>query len=331
MTAAPVLRVDGLRVDYPTPRGELAAVDGIEFTVERGEILGLIGESGSGKTTTAMAILRLIQPPGRIGGHATLDGGTDLLALGEKELRRLRWRGMALIPQGALNALNPLLRVGDQLEDVILTHEGRGARKGLAERLDALYQTVGLPRRVGRHYPHELSGGMRQRVCIAMAIALDPPLVIADEPTSALDVIVQRVVAQTLLDVKRRLGIAFVLIGHDIGLMAQLADRVAVMYRGKIVEIGPTEELFASPRHPYTRMLIDAVPAIGHKATVKVAEGLAPDPFDQAPGCVFQRRCPYVFGPCRVAHPPLERAGTDHSVACYLLRDAAAPTEGASA
>lgn len=320
--AAPVLRVDDLRVDYPTPRGELAAVDGIAFTVERGEILGLIGESGSGKTTTAMAILRLIQPPGRTGGRATLDGDTDLLALGDKELRRLRWRGMALIPQGALNALNPLLRIGDQLEDVILTHEGRAAKKGLAERLDALYQTVGLPRRVGRLYPHELSGGMRQRVCIAMAIALDPPLVIADEPTSALDVIVQRVVAQTLLDVKRRLGISFVLIGHDIGLMAQLADRVAVMYRGKIVEIGPTDELFASPRHPYTQMLIDAVPAIGHRATVKVTEGLAPDPFDQAPGCVFQRRCPYVFELCRSVHPPLEEVGPDHLAACYLPHDA---------
>lgn len=318
MSAAPVLRVEGLRVDYPTPRGELAAVDGVDFTVERGEILGLIGESGSGKTTTAMAVLRLIPPPGRIGGHATLEGETDLLALGKNELRRLRWRGMALIPQGALNALNPLLRIGDQLEDVILTHEGRAAKQGLAQRIDNLFQTVGLPRRVGRHYPHELSGGMRQRVCIAMAIALDPPLVIADEPTSALDVVVQRVVAQTLLDIKRRLGISFVMIGHDIGLMAQLADRVAVMYRGKIVEIGPAVELLDSPRHPYTRMLIDAVPTIGRRATLKLAEGLAPDPFDRPPGCVFQTRCPYVFEPCRTVHPPLEEVGTDHLSACYL-------------
>ncbi|MFN8224999.1 MAG: ABC transporter ATP-binding protein [Gaiellales bacterium] len=319
MTAPPVLAIEGLRVRYPTRRGDLAAVAGLDFTIERGEILGLIGESGCGKTTTAMAVLRLIQPPASItAGSVTLNGDTDLLSLGERELRELRWRELALVPQGALNSLNPLLRIQRQLADVIRTHEGRTRRSQLDARIQELFSIVGLPSRVARLYPHELSGGMKQRVCIAMAIALHPPLVIADEPTSALDVIVQRVVAQTLLDIKRRLGISILLIGHDIGLMAQLADRVAVMYRGRIVEIGPTEELFAAPKHPYTELLIEAVPAIGRPATLKLLEGLVPDPFDDSPGCVFEGRCPYRFARCEATQPDLLRIGPHHRSACFL-------------
>lgn len=319
MTQPPVLEVRGLEVSYPTTRGELKAVAGLDLTIARGEIVGLIGESGCGKTTTAMAVLRLLQPPGSVtAGTVTLNGTTDLLALDEQALRALRWQELALVPQGALNSLNPLLRVRQQLFDVIRTHEGRVPRTQLVERMHELFSIVGLPTRVGQLYPHELSGGMKQRVCIAMATALQPSLLIADEPTSALDVIVQRVVAQTLLDIKRRLGISLLVIGHDIGLMAQLADRVAVMYRGRIVELGPTEALFAAPKHPYTQLLIEAVPAIGRRATLKLPEGLVPDPHDRASGCVFENRCPYHFARCTSAQPALIGVGHEHRSACFL-------------
>jgi peptide/nickel transport system ATP-binding protein len=257
-----VLEVKGLRVHYRTSGGDIIAVNGVDFGVRKGEIVGLVGESGSGKSTVAMAILRLIQPPGRVVSGAVRIMGTDMLALTERQLRAVRWKRVSLIPQGSMNSLNPVMRVKDQIADVIETHEGRQPRGALKERILRLLETVHLPSRVYNLYPHELSGGMKQRVCIAMAIALNPPLIIADEPTSALDVVVQRVVAQTLLDVKRRLGVSMVLIGHDMGLQAQMVDRIAVMYAGNIVEVGPVNDIFADPLHPYTQRLIASVPTI---------------------------------------------------------------------
>ncbi len=260
--SAPLLQVQDLRVSYTTARGPFMAVAGVSFTLNAGETFGLVGESGSGKTTTAMAILRMIKPPGRIeGGRALLDG-VDLMAEGGESLRRLRWTKMSMIPQGAMNALNPVLRIREQIGDAIITHEGAQSREKLRERIVELLKTVGLPERVYTMYPHELSGGMKQRVCIAMAIALSPRLIVADEPTSALDVVVQRVVAETLKDVQARLKAGVLLIGHDMGLQAQLVDRLGVMYRGRLVEVGPVRQMFKDPLHPYTQLLIASIPSI---------------------------------------------------------------------
>jgi len=259
---APILRVEELSVSYRAPEGRRQAVDHLSFEVARGEIFGLVGESGSGKSSTAFAILGLIKPPGRIDGGRIILGGTDLRAQTGERLRLLRWREMSLVPQGAMNALNPVMRVGDQVRDVIETHEGRASREEMGARIAQLFDSVGLPAAVARSYPHELSGGMKQRVCVAMAVALRPSLIIADEPTSALDVVVQRAVAETIKSVQSQLGVSVILIGHDLGLQAQLVDRLAVMYRGRLVEIGPTRELFHRPQHPYTELLVSSAPSI---------------------------------------------------------------------
>jgi len=314
-----ILDVRNLRVHYETPLGDVIACNGIYFNVYRGETLGLVGESGCDKTTAAMAILRLVQPPGRIvHGRVLLDGVVDILSLSERELRRVRWRQIALIPQGAMNSLNPVMRIKDQIADAIETHEGRQPRRVLKERILKLLNMVGLPSRVYNMYPHELSGGMKQRVCIAMAIALGPSLVIADEPTSALDVVVQRVVAQTLLDVKERLNVSMILIGHDMGLQAQLVDRIAVMYAGNIVEIAPVKEAFEEPLHPYTRLLIDSIPSIKERKPLKVTKGLTHDLRNPPPGCIFHLRCPHVMPRCRTEVPPLCELAPKHHVACHL-------------
>jgi peptide/nickel transport system ATP-binding protein len=302
----------------------------VSFKVHRGETVGLVGESGCGKTTTAMAVLRLVQPPGRIVGGRVLLNEIDLLRLNERQLRQVRWRQAALIPQGAMNSLNPVMSVRDQIADAIETHEGRQPGQTLRGRISGLLDLVGLPRRVYDLYPHELSGGMKQRVCIAMAIALDPPLIIADEPTSALDVVVQRVVAQTLLDVKKRLNVSVLLIGHDMGLQAQLVDRLAVMYAGNVVEVAPVQAAFSEPLHPYTRLLISAIPSIKERKPLRVTEGLTHDLRNPPPGCVFQFRCPHVMDTCRTLVPPLREIKPDHAVACHLYDGGPVPVQPAS-
>lgn len=314
-----ILDVKDLRVHYQTDEGDVIAVNGISFQVFRGELVGLVGESGCGKTTTAMGILRLVQPPGRIvGGEVIINGSTDLVSLDEKELRRVRWTDIALVPQGAMNSLSPTMRIKDQIGDAIKTHEGKQPKEELEERIIGLLKMVGLPSRIYKMYPHELSGGMKQRVCIAMAIALHPTLVIADEPTSALDVIVQRIVAQTLLDIKQKMGVSIIMIGHDMGLMAQMADRIAVMYAGNIVEIAPTKGTLHGPLHPYTQLLIEAVPSIKERKPLKLTEGLTHDLRDLPKGCIFQLRCPYVMDKCREVEPPFKEVQPGHHVACYL-------------
>ena len=316
--AGPVLEVKDLHVHYATPTGDVLAVNGATLQVNEGETLGLVGESGCGKTTLAMAILRLVQPPGRIVRGEVLISGLELTRLSEPELRQVRWRKLALIPQGAMNSLNPVMRVKDQIADGIETHEGNQPRGALKDRILGLLKMVGLPGRVYSMYPHELSGGMKQRVCIAMAIALNPPLIIADEPTSALDVVVQRIVAQTLLEVKARLGVSMVLIGHDMGLMAQLVDRVVVMYAGNIVEVAPVEDLFAEPLHPYTQLLIASIPSVKQRKPLKVTEGVTHDLRRPPPGCIFQLRCPHVMEVCRSVAPPLRELRPRHFAACHL-------------
>lgn len=323
MTAEPRLEVRGLDIRYETPRGQVHAVSGIDFDIRPGELVGLIGESGCGKTTTAMALLRLLRPPGRVhAGTATIDG-VDLLSLSGERLRRARWSEVAFIPQGAQNSLNPVMRVGRQIADVIKAHSAkRPSRSELREQVAGNLVAVGLSPRVADMYPHQLSGGMKQRACIAMAVALSPQLIIADEPTSALDVIVQRVVAQTLLKIKRDLGASVLMIGHDMGLMAQLADRVAVMYAGRIVEFGPTSQVFSRPAHPYTKQLIESVPTLGRPLQVIAAEGRMPDLCSLPAGCIFRSRCPRATELCG-AQPPQVQIGPDHASYCHYATDVA--------
>ncbi len=313
-----VLSVTDLRVYYHTRRGPIKAVDGISFSVNRGERFGLVGESGCGKSTAAMALLRLVQPPGRIeGGQIELDG-VDIVKLRHEDLRRIRWNQISLIPQGAMNSLNPVMRVRVQMADVIRVHEGQRSSDELSERITTLLGMVGLPRRVADMYPHELSGGMKQRVCIAMAIALQPKLIIADELTSALDVVVQRVVTQTLVQVQENIGASLILIGHDMALQAQLVDRLAVMYAGRIAEIAPVDAIFEDPLHPYTQLLISSVPTIEERKRLQAIPGLPPSLLNPPEGCLFEPRCPFAMERCRVETPLLRRLDGNRLVACHL-------------
>ncbi len=314
----PVLQVRNLRVHYETPKGDVIAVAGIDFDLYEGETLGLVGESGSGKSTAAYGILQLVQPPGRIVEGDVILGGKNLMQLSDKEFRNVRWTELALIPQGAMNSLNPTMRISDQIGDAIVHHEGRQPRGKLRERILELFKMVGLPERIYNMYPHEMSGGMKQRVCIAMGIALNPRVIIADESTSALDVVVQRVVAQTMIKVKEALGVSMLMIGHDMGLMAQMVDRIAVMYAGNLVEIAPVDSIFKEPMHPYSQILIDSIPSLRERKPLKITEGITHDPRNPPPGCIFQLRCPYVMDVCRSIKPPLRELKLRHQVACHL-------------
>lgn len=313
-----LLNVQGLRVYYWTDRGPARAVENITFTVNRKERFGLVGESGCGKSTTAMSILRLIKPPGSIeSGHIMLED-TDLLALSREEMREVRWSRIALIPQGAMNSLNPVMRIKDQITDAIMAHEHSLSGEELDARVRVLLSVVELPGRVARMYPHELSGGMKQRVCIAMATALNPQLIIADEPTSALDVVVQRAVMQMLIEVQERLESSLILIGHDMGLIAQAANRLAVMYAGKIAEVGEVHDMFGDPLHPYTQLLISSLPSPKEKKERQAIPGLPPNLIEPPPGCLFHPRCPYVMDVCRHEVPELLPARPGRLVACHL-------------
>ncbi|MGC9348048.1 MAG: ABC transporter ATP-binding protein [Anaerolineae bacterium] len=313
-----ILGVRDLKVYYWTARGPVQAVDEVTFDVRRNEILGLVGESGCGKSTTAMALLRLIKAPGSIEGGQILLNDRDILSIGEEEMRRTRWAEISLIPQGAMNALNPVMRINDQIKDGITQHQGAWSGNELDDRIEELLRVVKLPGEVAGMYPHELSGGMKQRVCIAMAIALEPPLIIADEPTSALDVIVQRAVMETLTEVQQRMKSSLILIGHDMGLQAQVVDRMTVMYAGKIAEIGDVEAMFADPLHPYTELLIASLPSPTEKKTRKAIPGLPPTLLNPPSGCRFNPRCPYVMDVCRDEVPPLVEVEPDRWVACHL-------------
>ena len=263
--SATVLKVSDLTVEYPTARGSFYATRNVCFSLQRGERFGLVGESGSGKSTTILALMRMLKGGLVSSGSLELDG-RELTTLDDEEYRRLRFAKMSLVPQGAMNSLNPVLRVGAQIADIYHDH---GVRLGGTEKLQIigdLLSRVGLPPEVQRRYPHELSGGMKQRVCIAMSIALKPSLILADEPTSALDVMVQKQVLATLGRVQRDIGAAMILIGHDMALMAHFVTTLGVMYRGELIEVGPVREIFANPRHDYTRMLINSLPSFDRQA-----------------------------------------------------------------
>ena len=313
-----VLELKDLRVYYETPEGPVQAVDGVSLAIKKGERFGFVGESGCGKTTIATAILRLVPYPGRIvGGEIWLDG-VNLVELDEEAMRQLRWSRVSMIPQGSMNSLNPVMRVRDQIGDAITTHEGPQPKEELWKRIEDLLTTVGLPRQVAHRFPHELSGGMKQRVCVAMSIALKPSLIIADEPTSALDVVVQRVVMQTVIDIQEKLGASLILIGHDMGLMAQIVHRLAVMYAGEVAEVGSAGQIFKTPKHPYTQALIAAVPSLETKKALVTIPGLPPALLNPPPGCRFQARCPHVMDVCRTQRPALREVAPGQFAACHL-------------
>ena len=313
----PVLRVEGLRVAFDHPLGKVQAVDDVSFDLSPGERFGLAGESGSGKSTLALSILRLIKPPGRIEAGEVWLAGTRLGDLDEDGMRALRLAGIALVPQGSMNSLNPVLRIGGQIGDALAEH-GLPLTRGEEERrIAALLAEVGLPESVARMYPHELSGGMKQRACIAIAICLRPKVIIADEPTSALDVVVQRQVMATLARVQRELGAAVILVGHDMGLMAQFVDRLAIMYAGRLVEVAPIAEIVTRPRHPYTRALIASLPSLDTRGALAGIPGLAPLLRDLPDGCAFHPRCTRAVGRCRTEKPKV-RDIDGAQVACHL-------------
>jgi peptide/nickel transport system ATP-binding protein len=313
-----LLRVEGLRVAYDHPLGAVRAVDDVSFTLRPHERFGLAGESGSGKSTMSLAILRMIKPPGHIDGGEVWLEDTAISKLPPDAVRRLRLAGIAMVPQGSMNSLNPVIRIRDQIGDAIADHGTRLSRRDLAVRVRALLGQVGLPPNTADKYPHELSGGMKQRACIAIAICLQPKVIIADEPTSALDVVVQRQVMETLGRVQAELGAAVILVGHDMGLMAQFVDRLGIMYAGRLVEVAPIDQIIAAPRHPYTRLLIDSLPSLERKGGLRGIAGLAPLLRDLPPGCAFHPRCPRAEPRCSVDKPEVRPVGPDATVACHF-------------
>ena len=318
-----VLSVEDLRVTYSTKGGDVPAVRGVNFAIEKGEVLGLAGESGCGKSTIAGAILRLHSQQTKIEGKLELDG-KDILALSPGKLRAVRWTGASIVFQGALHALNPVQRIGDQIAEAITVH-GMATEKEAIVRAGALLEQVGLPPRRIEDYPHELSGGQKQRVMIAMALACSPALIIADEPTTALDVMVQAQVLQLLRSLQHDLGLAMLFITHDLSVLVEVSDRLAIMYAGKIVEEGRADAVFHSPQHPYTKALADAFPAIGDARFRHRPAGLGgdpPDPQHIPDGCPFNPRCPRKIDVCETLVPELWDAGAARRAACVHVSGA---------
>ena len=292
-TAAPVLQVRNLEVTYYTDAGRAKALDDVSFTLDAGKKLGMVGESGSGKSTLALAMMRMIKPPGRIEGGRVIVGDVDLQSLDEEGMRKARLSKIAYIPQGAMNSLNPVMRIGAQMIDAVKSHVSNEPKSAIVERCMHALKSVDLDSGVYRMFPHELSGGMKQRVCIAIGILLRPQVIIADEPTSALDVVTQRQVMETIDRVQQDINAAVILIGHDMGLMAQFVDRVAVMYAGRLVEVATVREMFTDPKHPYSKALIQSLPNLENKGVFQGIPGLAPSLLRLPTGCAFHPRCPH--------------------------------------
>jgi oligopeptide/dipeptide ABC transporter ATP-binding protein len=313
-----MLEVRDLKVHYHTSRGAVQAVNGVSFNLGQGERFGLVGESGSGKSTIALALLRLIRPPGRIEDGEVVLEGQNLLDLTEEEMRQVRLAKIALVAQGAMNSLNPVVRVRDQIRDGLKDHDLKLSGRAFDDRVAELLHSVGLRRDVGTMFPHELSGGMKQRVCLAIAISLRPKVIIADEPTSALDVVVQRQVMDTLLRVQEELGASIILIGHDMGLMAQVVDRVGIMYAGNFAEVSAVTDLFGAPLHPYSQLLIASLPSLDEKGAFQGIPGLPPSLLNRPLGCAFRSRCPRAFDRCANEEPQLREVQLHRRVSCHL-------------
>lgn len=316
----PLLEVRNLRVEFPTRRGTLVAVDDVSFSIDQGEVLGVVGESGAGKSITGAAIIRLIEPPGRIAGGEVLLGGRRIDTLPPERMRTVRGREIGAIFQDPLTTLNPLYTIGRQLVETMQTHLGIGEREARARAIRWL-EEVGIPGAAQRidAYPHQFSGGMRQRVVIALALCAEPKLVIADEPTTALDVSIQAQVIALLKRLCREHGTAIMLVTHDMGVIAETADRVAVMYAGRIVEIGPVREVVKNARHPYTVGLMGSIPPLSHRvARLAQIEGSMPRLTDIPHGCAFHPRCPKAFERCRRLRPELMPTTGPNLAACWL-------------
>lgn len=318
-----LLEVQNLKTYFTTLRGFVKAVDGVNFTIEKGQLMGLAGESGCGKTTVALSILRILPPEGKILDGKILFKGADIVKLKEKDMKeKVRWKGISLVFQGAMNALNPVYKISEQIVEAIRTHERNVSKEEALERGRKLFELVGIdPSRI-TNYPHEFSGGMKQRAVIAMALACNPDLLIADEPATALDVIVQAQFLQLIKKLKETLRLSMILITHDLSIIAETCDMLAVMYAGKIVEYGDIEKVFNEPMHPYTQALIQAFPNIyEEKAQMASIPGSPPDLLSPPKGCRFNPRCKYTMDVCRKEEPLLEGIdGGEHQVACHLLK-----------
>ncbi|MGW1884072.1 ABC transporter ATP-binding protein [Streptomyces sp. NPDC001970] len=319
-----LLEVRDLHVEFRTRDGVAKAVNGVTYAVDAGETLAVLGESGSGKSVTAQAVMGILDiPPGRITGGEVLFRGQDVLRLKEEERRKIRGAGMAMIFQDALSSLNPVLTVGDQLGEMFTVHRGM-SRKDARARAVELMDRVRIPaarERIGQ-YPHQFSGGMRQRIMIAMALALEPDLIIADEPTTALDVTVQAQVMELLAELQRELNMGLILITHDLGVVADVADRIAVMYAGRIVETAPVHDIYRAPAHPYTRGLLDSIPRLDQKGQELYAiKGLPPNLMNIPSGCAFNPRCPMAQEVCSTDEPELFLVNRDRASACFFWRE----------
>ena len=322
----PVLEVSDLALRYSTRQGEVRAVRGVSFDLARGESLGLVGESGCGKSSLAHCLMGLLPDNARLDGGRILLGGRDLLSLPEEEIRKVRWRRISLVFQAAMNSLDPVYRVGQQVVEAIEAHGVETTRAAARQRVARLFRLVGLDRRVMERYPHELSGGMRQRAVIAMALSCDPDVVIADEPTTALDVIVQDRILRELKGIQERLRIGIIYITHDIAVVAEVTDRIGVMYAGRLVELGATADVFRSPLHPYTEALMSSFPSVsGEKRALVSLSGEPPDLASPPPGCAFHPRCPYATDVCREQDPPQVGRGGQSAACWHPLGADAAP------
>jgi peptide/nickel transport system ATP-binding protein len=324
MTAERLLDIRGLRTHFAAEDGMVRAVDGVDLALDAGETLGVVGESGCGKTVTALSVLKLIpMPPGRIVGGEILWRGRDLVPLQADDMRAIRSKEIAIVFQEPMTSLNPVYTVGEQIAEVIRLHEGLGRRAALARTVEMLRLVhIPNPERRVHDYPHQFSGGMRQRVMIAMALSCNPKLLIADEPTTALDVTIQAQILELLAEMKSRFGMSVMLITHAMGVVAETAQRVVVMYAGKVVEEAPVGELFAAPRHPYTQGLIRSIPrldlAAKRKTRLEAIPGVVPSLVDPPPGCRFAPRCRFASAACTEAVPPLREVAPGHKVACIL-------------
>ncbi|MBW3666196.1 MAG: ABC transporter ATP-binding protein [Actinobacteria bacterium] len=324
---APLLEVKNLVMNYEIKTGMVSAVEDVSFAVPKGRSLGLVGESGCGKTSIALTLMQLLPNNARIlGGEVVLDG-QNLLELGEEEMRKRRWDDIAMVFQGAMNSWNPVYTVGDQIREAIYLHwEPRPSYDEAMAKISELYELVGLNPGMIERYPHEYSGGMKQRAVIAMALSCSPKLIIADEPTTALDVIVQEQILEELRKVQHEFGMSVIYISHDIAVIAEITDLIGVMYAGKVVELGSTREIFANPRHPYTWLILSSTPSItGPRRQLAPLEGEPPNLLDPPPACRFHPRCPFATDICHEREPPLEEIKPGHWAACWHHEEV--PTE----